>query len=178
MSNTRQELIEHLTPPPGIVMPPYPAARDRLYRYSLVAIALCAAAEGMALITGRVGWARGIEGAFALSVLWASATFLVWLKTWRHLVRALGVGGFLLWPFWAIGGWALSLAASAIMAAKETHCFHFHAGRVIPWYSLALGLAMLAQAPQIALGIGWVALAWLWGWLAWGRSQLPLFEVS
>ncbi|MCY0897736.1 MAG: hypothetical protein OWU33_02160 [Firmicutes bacterium] len=177
MSRTRDELVEHLTPPPGITMPPYPAQRDRFYRYSLLGITLSITWEGLSTLTHEPALIFWAQGAVSLTILSASATFLVWLKSWRNLVRALAIAGFLLWPFVPLAGWAASLASAAIMAAKETHCFRFPAGRVIPWYSLLFGVAMIAHVPHVALGIGWLGLAGLWSWLTRGRFRLPLFEV-
>jgi hypothetical protein len=177
MQWTREQVVQHLTPPPGIVMPPYPKERDRLYRTTLVAITLGFFAT--ALFT-YLKWPRAVDiahGWVALSVFGASLSFLVWISSWRHLVRALAVLGILLWPWWSLGSWAALLASTAIMAAKETHCFHFGAGKILPWYSLALGFALIAPVPLKILAVGWLALAGLWGWLAWARHRLPLFEI-
>lgn len=177
MRLTREQVVEHLTPPPGIVMPPYPARRDRLYRLTLAAIALGSAAEGAAVLSHIPGAAFFAQGWITAAILAASLTFLVWLKNWRYLVRGLALLGFVLWPLSSIVSWGFSLAAAAIMAAKETHCFHFPAGRILPWYSLALGVLLLFWSNHIAQGLGWLGLAFLWGWLVWDRSKLPLFEI-
>ncbi len=174
---SREELVQHLTPPPGITMPPYPAKRDKIYRLSLILLGIGVAAEGISGIAGLVGAQFWIQGGISVVLIVSGWTFLVWLKQWRWTVRMMVVLGFILWPFWPLGAWALSLAASAIMAAKETHCFHFWAGRVIPWYTLALGVFFIAHLSHPYLGIVWLGLAALWISLAAGRSKLPLFEV-
>lgn len=174
---SREELIKHLTPPPGIAMPPYPAKRDRVYRTSLVAVAAGMAAAAVAAFL-RSGTALfWIQGFVSLGLAVAGWTFLVWLKKWRWVVRSLVILGLVVWPFWSIGGWALTIAGSAIMAAKETHCFHFWAGRVIPWYSVLFGAGMILSAPWWLMGILWAGLAYLWISLVRGRWTLPLFEV-
>lgn len=178
MRVTRDEVIQHLTPPEGIVMAPYKAGWDRIYRWCLVSIAIGAGFNGIASLAGIAsGWAHAIDGWYAIANLSASLTFLVWLKSWRYLVRSLGVVGLILWPLWELGSLAATLLVSSIMASKETHCFHFPAGRIIPWWSLALGIAILLALPMMVLGIGWIILAILWGWLALERHQLPVFDI-
>ncbi len=175
---TREQVVEHLSPPPGISMPPYPRARDQMYRMTLAALALGLSGEAVGVLSGRAWLATVAHGFIAAAVLAASLTFLVWLSNWRHTVRALAALGLILWLFWPIAGWAASLGAASIMAAKETHCFHFPAGRVIPWYSLALGIALIfGHAHPHVIGVGWAVLALLWWWLALDRRRLPLFEI-
>lgn len=174
---TREQVVEHLTPPPGISMPPYPKERDRLYRVTLMALTLGFLAQALfTYFTGSLGLIV-IHGWIAFSMLVASFSFLVWLSSWRNLVRALALFGVLLWPWWTLGSWAAILAGTAIMAAKETHCFHFSAGKILPWYSLALGIALIPPIPHKIMAVGWLVLAGLWGWLSWARQQLPLFEI-
>ncbi len=158
-------------------MPPYPKERDQLYRWTLRSIALGLSCEGVALLLHNHALAYAAQGWTALSVVVASLSFLVWLSSWRTMVRALAVIGLVVWPWWQLGGWAGSLAATAIMAAKETHCFHFPAGKIVPWYSLGLGVALLTPLPSPVIAAGWIGLALLWWWMAWDRSRLPLFEV-
>ncbi len=177
MRITREQVIKHLTPPPGIKMPPYPARRDNQYRITLMAITVGVAGESVATLLRSPTAMYWSQAWTALAVVAASWTFLVWLKNWRYLVRVLAVVGLLLWPWWSIGSWAGILAAGAIMAAKETHCFHFPAGRILPWWSLALGIVMVIDPVPIIVAGGWMGLAILWGWLAWSRQQLPLFEI-
>lgn len=178
MPISQEQVVKHLQPPTGITMPPYPKERDRLYRWTLWAIALGMTGEGAALAISSPLLTFAAQGWTALAVLAASLSFLVWLSSWRYLVRTLAVVGLLLWPWWHLGGWAASLIATAIMAAKETHCFHFPAGKIIPWYSLFFGPVLLSPLPAKALAAGWVILAALWWWLAHDRSRLPLFEVN
>lgn len=113
----------------------------------------------------------------AVSTVVASYSFLVWLRNWRFLVRSLAILGLLLSPILPLASLATSVSSSAIMAAKETHCFHFLAGKIIPWYSLALGISLITTTNAFIHGIGWLILAGLWGWLVWARWQLPLFEL-
>ncbi len=176
-SMERDQLVQHLTPPPGVVMPPYPAARDRWYRWSLLAAALGFFGQGIATLAANRDAIAFFHGWLAIALASAGWTFLVWLRNWRYLVRGLVTVGLLLWPWWTLGSWALTLSASAVMTAKETHCFHFPAGRIIPWYSLALGAALILGRPEWLIGCGWLGLATLWGWLVWGRLHLPLFEI-
>lgn len=158
-------------------MPPYPAKRDKVYRWSLILLVVGLTGEALGQFMESRPLEFWMQGWLSVAIVVAGWTFLVWLKEWRWMVRALVVAGLLVWPFWALGGWALSLAATAIMAAKETHCFHFWAGRIIPWYSLALGVGLIIQLPHLMLGLVWLGLAALWLSLVVGRSRLPLFEV-
>ncbi len=174
---SHEELIKHLTPPTGITMPPYPAKRDKVYRSSLAAVAVGMVAAAVATFLRSPAAVFWVHGFLALALAVSGWTFLVWLKEWRWVVRGLVIAGLVLWPFWGLGGWALSIGGSAIMAAKETHCFHFWAGRVIPWYSVVFGVGMVLQAPWWLMGLLWVGMAVLWGALVLGRWKLPLFEV-
>lgn len=175
-----EALIQHLTPPPGIVMPRYPAGRDRIYRAALVGFTgfLGITAVGTGLTSMAIA-AIGHWGA-ALSLLVAGWTFLVWLSSWRWLVRGLVLGGVVvaIWPPATLGSWALILGASAVMAAKETHCFHFKAGKIIPGYTIVLGLLLLVGIPPILGGLVWLGLFGLWAWLLVGRLRLPLFVID
>lgn len=175
---TREQVVEHLSPPPGISMPPYPKQRDQLYRWTLAALAVGISTEAAARLAGGELLAMGAQGWTAAAVTVASFSFLVWLTSWRRLVRILALLGMALWIVWPLGGWACTLGAASIMAAKESHCFHFPAGRIIPWYSLALGLALIGWGVRTAvLGWAWAGLAFLWWWMAWDRRTLPLFEI-
>lgn len=174
---SKDELIQHLKPPPGISMPPYPAARDRFYRWTLAFSAVGLIGEGIATLFAAPRIMDLFQGWISVSFLLAGWTFLVWLTSWRSVVRGLAAAGLVVWPFWSLGGWALTLSSSAIMAAKETHCFHFWAGRIIPWMSLAFGFSMIATSNRWVIGIGWLMLGFLWTNLVLGRWRLPLFEI-
>lgn len=169
--------IEHLTPPPGVSMPPYPARLDQVYRWSLVAfvVGLTGTAVATAIGGHALMWWQGIS-ALAMGV--AGWTFLVWLKSWRWLVRGLVTAGVVMWLLWPLAGWAATLMASAIIAAKEHHCFRFWSGRWIPWVSLLNGIGLVAHLPPHVQAVLWVAVAWLWVPLLMGRFQLPLFELG
>lgn len=183
MKNTRlssEQLVQHLTPPPGITMPRYPARRDRVYRGALVSFTVFLSAMGIGTeLTSPVVITIAHWGV-ALSALVAGWTFLVWLSSWRWVVRGLvGVGLVLsAWPVLSVPSWGLILLGTAIMAAKETHCFHFKAGKIIPWYTLGLGCLMLVGMTPFVLGLLWLGLGALWGWLLVGRLKLPLFIID
>ncbi|MBX5466329.1 MAG: hypothetical protein K6U14_02375 [Firmicutes bacterium] len=172
-----RERIQHLQPPPGVRMPRYPARWDLVYRWSLVAfvVGLTACAVATAVEAPAVHWWQGWS-AVAMAV--AGWTFLVWVPTWRWLVRGLVTIGAVLWWWWPLGGWAATLAASAIVAGKEYHCFRFWSGRYIPWVSLINGLGLVFGIPTHIQAVLWVAVAWLWVPLLVARWQLPLFELS
>ncbi len=184
MKNTKRSqetLVQHLTPPPGIRMPRYPAHLDRVYRGAMAGFTgfLGVTAVGTGFSSPMI-MDLGHWGA-AASLLVAGWTFLVWLSSWRWFVRGLVLTGFLLagWPALALVSWGLLLGASAIMAAKETHCFHFKAGKIIPWYTLFLGgLLLFTAPPAIEGGFAWLGLTGLWTWLVLGRLQLPLFVID
>ena len=176
----QEQLVQHLTPPPGVEMPPYPARRDLVYRWSLVAASLGVAAMGAALLSGLavVTW---VALAWLLaSTLLAAWVFLVWVAAWRTVVLALTAAGVLASAALPGVGAARALAALSIMAAKEAHCFHYRTGKIIPWVSLAAALAGLA--PIVALrpvaGLLYLAVAALWAPLLRGRFRLPLFQVG
>lgn len=173
----RKEVIEHLTPPPGITMPPYPAMRDRVYRWSLVGFVLGLVATAIFTATRDIVWIRYSQGWTALAMAVAGWTFLVWLKSWRYTVRALVLIGLVMWPFFPILGWAGTIAASAIVAGKEHHCFHFWSGRWIPWVSVLTGIALVFGFPYRWQAVVWAVLAWMWVPLLTGRFSLPLFEI-
>ncbi len=159
-------------------MPPYPHIQDQIYRWSLLSAAAGMAVETIAwLFLPASRWRAVGEGWTLISLGVAGWTFLVWLRSWRILVRGLVTSGALVAPFLPVVGWAFGLSGAAIMAAKETHCFHFRAGRIIPWYTLALGVTMLIPRPALVEGLGWLGLASLWTWLVAARWQLPLFEI-
>lgn len=159
-------------------MPPYPHVQDQVYRWSLLSVALGLALETTAwLFLHAPQWRTIGEGWALISLAVAGWTFLVWLRSWRFLVRGLVTSGAVVGFFVPVLGWALGLAGAAIIAAKETHCFHFPAGRIIPWYALALGLTLLVPTPALVEGLGWLGLTALWTWLVAARWHLPLFEI-
>jgi hypothetical protein len=184
---SREQLVQHLTPPPGVVMPPYPAERDRVYRWALVAAAAGQAGIGAGLVLGAplVTW---VSLAWLLaSTLTAAYVFLVWVAAWRTAVLALAIAGA------AAAAWlpgvaaSLLLAALSIMAAKEAHCFHYPTGRYLPYVSLAAALATLLSGGVVVMrvpaltvpaGVLYLAVAALWGPLLRGRFRLPLFWVG
>jgi uncharacterized integral membrane protein len=158
-------------------MPPYPAWRDRVYRYSLAAATVALGALG----AGRAGvgpslaaWAGVLLAAATLAAGWS---FLVWVAAVRRVVLALAVTGTVLLPVAPPWGTGVLLAALSVMAAKETHCFRFPAGRVIPWVSLVVALAGLIPAGAQASGVGLLVVAGLWATLVVQRWRLPLFEI-
>lgn len=177
---TSKEITEHLTPPPGITIPPYPARRDRVYRTSLLVFTffLVVVGVGYEVPLKWVGTVGHVGASVALLV--AGWTFLVWLSNWRWLVRSLVIAGAVVafFPSLSVLSWAFTLGASAIMAAKETHCFHFWAGRVIPWYALGVGLSLLVGLDHIIEGVLWLGMAGLWAALMAGRLRLPLFVID
>ncbi|MDA8194565.1 MAG: hypothetical protein M0Z53_11310 [Thermaerobacter sp.] len=173
-----KKAVQHMKPPPGIVMPPYPARRDRIYRMALLAMAASFAIEAAGRLSGQAGMLEAGQWLSSLSVWVAAWSFLVWLREWRWLVRGLAAVGLLAMVWWPLGGWAGVLSASAVMAAKEHHCFHFVAARLIPWASVGVGLLLLAPIPNAAVGAGFGVLSALWVWLAVARQRLPLFSVS
>ena len=173
----RHELIQHLTPPPGVEMPPYPAWRDRIYRISLAWATVALAALGIGRAAGVPTLAEAAAALLAAATLVAGWSFLVWVAAVRRVVLGLAVAGtvFLgLAPPWGLG---LLLASLSVMAAKETHCFRFPAGRIIPWVSLVVALVGLLPHQDVVSGIGLVVVAALWASLVVQRWQLPLFEV-
>lgn len=178
MPMSRDELIQHLTPPPGISMPPYPAVRDRIYRWSLLATALSMVGVSVAEWGGLSHLLWITEGCLALSIVVAGWTFLVWLRSWRYAVRILVILGAVLWPWWPLIGLAFTILASAIIAAKETHCFHFPTGRIIPWMSLVLGGVLVIHPNHLLRGLAWSVLTLLWVHLVYGRWHLPLFQID
>lgn len=174
----RKYVVEHLTPPPGITMPPYPAARDRVYRWALVALTAGLAAEGIGIVAhSPMAVMIAGAGSMAAGVL-AAWTFLVWLAGWRWFVRGLATAGALVFLWVPVLGWAGVLAAAAIMAAKEEHCFHFWPGRVIPWATVVLGISRLFAPMGLVTGLLFLLLAGLWAALLLGRFRLPLFAVD
>lgn len=173
----RNRVAEHLRPPPGVRIASYPPGRDRVYRVALWVLAASLGAMAGASAAGAGAVAQGATAGAALANLVAAWTFLVWLPSWRWVVRGLAL--------LALGGlvagvpllvWAGVLAASAVMAAKEHHCFHFRGARWIPWVSLAAGIDYVLHAtPALALLIA--GLAVLWAVMLWDREKLPLLSV-
>ncbi|CAB1128516.1 conserved membrane protein of unknown function [Candidatus Hydrogenisulfobacillus filiaventi] len=185
-ASERAALIQHLTPPPGITMAPYPAWRDVAYRISLVLFLL--GLVGMAVVdAARLNTAAvWMQGLVALAATGAGWFFLVWLSGWRWLVRSLATLGAAGWlgglaggvPALLVVGWAGTLAATSIMAAKEDHCFRLPTGKVVPWASLLLGIGILAGFPLRADAVLWAMIAALWAALLIRRFRLPLFEID
>ncbi len=183
----QEQLVQHLTPPQGVEMPPYPAERDRVYRWALVAAAAGLAGFGVGLVLGvpPVAWVS--LGWLLAATLTASYVFLVWVAQWRTGVLGLSVAAV------AAGGWmpgvaaALTLAALSIMAAKEAHCFHYPTGRYLPWASLVTAIVTLlaggvlglrVSALTVPAGLLFLLVAGLWVPLLRGRFKLPLFAVG
>lgn len=171
------QLIKHLTPPPGISMPPYPAIRDRIYRWSLVGFVAGLVLTAIFSATASPVWIERSHALAAVAMGSAGWTFLVWLKSWRYLVRILVLLGLGIWLWNPVLGWAGTLIASAIIAGKEHHCFHFWSGRWIPWMTVVTGVALVFPFPLQWQAIVWALLAWLWVPLLVGRFALPLFDV-
>jgi hypothetical protein len=172
------ELVMHLKPPPGIQARPYPPWRDQVYRVSLTVMAGALLLHAAASF-GDVGLlGAGSVGLLAAATLSAAYFFLVWIERFRWLVLALSVAGVAALLVSAALGVGLLLAASSVMAAKETHCFHFVTGRVIPWVSLAAALAGFVPGlgDLYAAGLGVVGL--LWVPLLWSRFRMRLLSVS
>lgn len=178
MKPTKKEMVQHLTPPPGVKMPPYPKTRDQWYRWSLVFYALGVSLHALGLLMSSQPLAVAGQGIAALAVVSASVTFLVWIARWHHIVRGLALIGLLLWIVWPVGAWDFTLASAAIMAAKEAHCFHFWPGRILPWWSLALALSLWIPGLRFIHAAFWVVLSLLAWWLAMDRRRLPLFELG
>ncbi len=168
-------------------MPPYPAERDRVYRWALVGAAAGLAGFGVGLMFGAspVAW---VSLAWLLaSTLTASYVFLVWVAQWRTGVLGLSVAA-LAAASWMPGvAVALLLAALSIMAAKEAHCFHYATGRYLPWVSLVTAVATLlaggflhlrVPALTVPAGLLFLGVAGLWVPLLRGRFKLPLFAVG
>ena len=181
------QLVQHLTPPRGVEMPPYPAARDLVYRWALVGAAVGLAGFGVGLLSGvpAIAW---VSLAWLLAAtLTASYVFLVWVAQWRTGVLGLSGAALAAAPWLPGVAVALALAALSIMAAKEAHCFHYPTGRYLPWVSLLTVLvALLAggvrgvAAPVLTAPAGLLFLltAGLWVPLLRGRFKLPLFAVG
>ncbi len=183
----QEQLVQHLTPPNGVEMPPYPAERDRVYRWALVAAAAGLAGFGVGLVLGvpPVAWVS--LGWLLAATLTASYVFLVWVAQWRTGVLGLSVAAV------AASAWmpgvavALTLAALSIMAAKEAHCFHYPTGRYLPWASMVTAIVTLlaggvlgvgVPALTIPAGLLFLLVAGLWVPLLRGRFKLPLFAVG
>ena len=173
--------VEHLTPPAGTSIPPYPAARDFWYRTALWILAAAMLGVGSAILLRSTPLADISAAVGILANALASWMFLVWMPKWRWMVRGLAllavVGFGVSLPFFAWGG---LLASSAIMAAKEYHCFKFWPARWIPWISLATGLVWLSGISALAglLAILFAGLSGFWLALLLQRSKLPLFTVD
>lgn len=178
MKPTKEEMVQHLTPPPGVKMPPYPKSRDQWYRWSLVGYALGLSLHALGLWMLSPTLTMAGHGIASLAAVIASITFLVWVARWHHIVRGLALAGLLLWLVWPLGAWGFTLASVAVMAAKEAHCFHFLPGRILPWWSLALALSLWVPGLQLIHAALWTVLAVLACWLAIDRRRLPLFELT
>ncbi len=172
------QLKSHMTPPPGVVMDFYPAWRDRVYRIALWTVSGCFLGVAVAIVYHNNTVAEISALLAVLANLAAGWTFLVWVAKWRWAVRILSFvslfGLAISLPFFLWGG---LLAGTAIMAAKEYHCFKFWTGRYLPWVSLAGGLAWLMGAgiPMVVL---FLAMSGGWMALLWEREKMPLFEVE
>ncbi len=174
---TREQVVQHLTPPKGIVMAPYPAWRDRIYRGSLLSIGPSLLFVATAESLSKAPLLQAAHWLSAAAVVLAALFFLVWLASWRYAVWTLAIGGLVAIPLQTTAAWALTLAAGSVIAAKETHCFHFKAGRIIPWWSVATGLTWLFVPHSWMMTGCWAILGGLWMWLAWNRQSLPLFDI-
>ena len=159
-------------------MPAYPAWRDRVYRGALWVLSLAFLGVAVAIVFREAVLAQISADSALFANIAASWTFLVWVPKWRWFVRGLA----LLALFgWAVGFplflWGGVLAASAIMAAKEYHCFKFWTGRYLPWLSVAAGLAWMLRlgAPLVVL---FLAISAGWLGLLWQRAALPLFQID
>jgi len=183
----REQLIQHLTPPAGVEMPPYPAQRDRVYRWALVAAAAGQAGFGVGIGLGLAAVAWVSLAWLLAATLVAAYVFLVWIPQWRTAVLGLSVAA-LVAATWLPGvSMGLLLAALSIMAAKEAHCFHYPTGRYLPWVSLVTAIVLLLQGgvltvrvPALAIpaGLLFLGVAALWVPLLRGRFRLPLFQVG
>lgn len=171
-------LAQHLTPPPGVKMAPYPPWRDQTYRVSLAGATVGLLIFGGGLAEGAPDVRLIGSGIVAIATLVASWTFLVWVKTFHQLVLGLAIAGILLLMGVPAIGMGALLAALSVMAAKETHCFHFPTGRVIPWVSLVVGLAGLVPGWTLETGLGYLVVGLLWIPLLVSRFRMPLLAVS
>ncbi len=174
---TREQIIQHLTPPAGIRMAPYPAWRDRIYRGALLSIGVTMLMVALGQAIRNPEYVAAAHGLTAISVAVAAVFFLVWLARWRYAVWGLAIAGLLATPFQETAAWACTLAAGSVMAAKETHCFHFLAGRIIPGWSVATGLVWLVVPQSWIMAAFWAVLGTLWIWLALARFSLPVFDI-
>lgn len=172
----REALIQHLTPPPGVKLPPYPAWRDKVYRWALATASFGLLVYGVGLLSRPVFMSAG-AAVVAVATLVAAYMFLVWVVQFRWLVLALAILGTGLLGWAAAWGMGFLLAALSVMAAKETHCFHFPTGKVIPWLSLVIALSALFPTVSLATGVGYLVLAVMWALLVQRRFRLPLFEL-
>lgn len=178
MADRSETLIEHLKPPAGITMTPYPASHDLWYRRGLWAYAIALVGIAAAMSLGHHRLTDVLLTLAALANLMAAWMFLVWMPLWRWIVRGLAVlaivGVGIQDPLWI---WVGILAATAVMAQKEYHCFKFGTGPYIPWVSLAAGLASQLRVDWIA-AILLLGLAGCWFSLLWQRAALPLFQID
>jgi hypothetical protein len=175
---TPEELTMHLTPPPGVKVRRYPPWQDQVYRVSLAVAAGALALRGGALVFRAETVAVAGAVLLAASTLVASYTFLVWIDRYRQLVMALAVLGTVLLVVAMPWGVGFLMAAGSVMAAKETHCFRFPTGRIIPWVALAAALTGLVPALGRVNGVGLVVVAALWVPLLWSRFHMRLITVT
>ncbi|MGC8488992.1 MAG: hypothetical protein ACP5QO_12380 [Clostridia bacterium] len=173
-----EDLVLHLTPPPGVTPKPYPPWRDQVYRVALTVAAGALILRGAALAAGAPTLVTADLALLAASTLSAAYFFLVWIERYRTLVIGVAVLGSLVLIGSAALGVGLLMAASSIMAAKETHCFRFPTGRVIPWASLVVALAGLVPGLHTAYAAGLAAVGLLWAPLLWSRFKMRLLAVS
>lgn len=177
MNGVNDKFVKHLTPPPGVQSPHYPAFQDKIYRIALITFVLSMAVHMVALAGGWSGLDKVAIGATSLALLVAAWTFLVWLPRWRWIVRIGGTLAFALWLRAPGAAWEVILLTSAIIAAKEHHCFQFWSGRYIPWAALAVAIQNVLGGPAALSLTLWIVLVWLWVPLIIQRMRLPLFEV-
>jgi hypothetical protein len=175
---TPDEITMHLTPPPGVRVRRYPPWQDQVYRVSLAVAAGALALRGGALIFQAETVALAGAVLLAASTLVASYTFLVWIDRYRHMVMALAVVGTGLLAMAMPWGVGFLMAAGSVMAAKETHCFRFPTGRVIPWVAAAAALTGLVPGWGRINGVGLVVVAALWVPLLWARFRMRLITVT
>ncbi len=175
---TPEQLLLHLTPPPGVKTRPYPPYLDQIYRVSLAVAVAALAVRGVGLLAAAPGLAGAGAVGLSVATLVAAYTFLVWVERYRQLVLALAAVGTILVLVAAPWGVGFLMAAGSIMAAKETHCFRFPTGRIIPWASLVVALLGLWPPLRLLNGAGLLVVAALWAPLLWARFRMRLITVT
>jgi len=172
------EVALHLVPPPGVTPNPYPPWRDQVYRIALAAMTGALLLRGAALEAGWRDLLLPDVGILAAATLAASYFFLVWVEGWRWLVLGVSAAGIVSLPLSVDFGIGLLMAAASVMAAKETHCFHFPSGRLIPWVSLAAAPLGLFPPLRPLYGAGLLVVGLLWVPLLYARFRMRLLSVS